>query len=374
MVGGLGVGDVNGDGMRDLLVLAPTASDTASAVSILLNTTPPGAVTPSFSTPIMFDGGTAIEITLADVDGDNRLDVILGDAAGGSVLRNTTASGASTPTFGPPTAFPGLNIVRRIIPADIDGDGATDLVFNGPNDPIGTNFVSVDRNTTTGSTVSFAGPTSFDAVVSGLASFDVGDVTHDGKPDIVINNNGSADGSTGFHVLTNTTAGPGSPPTFSSASFAAGLGPVGIAAVDVNVDGYPDVVTGDARSVLGSVTSFRISTGSSVEPFGPITSFAGIPAQPSEIVSGDFNDDGKADILAGLPAFVQGYELYMNLTPPGATAPTMASAMSVDFANRALPTAPVRVADVTGDGKPDIVRLVYSLNPDGTLTLSPDWA
>ena len=90
--------DLNGDDEPDLIVV----NQYDRTVSVLLNTTTPGAGTPTFATQQPFATGTApLSVTAADVNSDGKPDLIVtnnGDDTV-SVLLNTTAPGANTPSF-----------------------------------------------------------------------------------------------------------------------------------------------------------------------------------------------------------------------------------------------------------------------------------
>src|SRR5208337_1359854 len=96
--GAVTAADVNGDGKPDLIV----GNYYGNTVSVLLNTTLPGATTPSFATQRTFaTGSVLLSVTTADVNGDGRPDLIVANAGGNtvSVLLNTTSPGAATPSF-----------------------------------------------------------------------------------------------------------------------------------------------------------------------------------------------------------------------------------------------------------------------------------
>ena len=90
--------DVNGDGRPDLLV----ANNGSTNVSVLLNTTAPGATVPSFAAATNFAAGTGpASVAAADVNGDGRPDLLVANCISStvSVLLNTTAPGATMPSF-----------------------------------------------------------------------------------------------------------------------------------------------------------------------------------------------------------------------------------------------------------------------------------
>src|SRR5262249_33276198 len=68
------VGDLNGDGRPDLAV----ANVDSNTVSVLLNTTAPGATTPSFAAQQTFaTGSDPFSVAVADLNGDGRPDLVV---------------------------------------------------------------------------------------------------------------------------------------------------------------------------------------------------------------------------------------------------------------------------------------------------------
>ncbi|MEG4610072.1 DUF4347 domain-containing protein, partial [Microcoleus sp. F6_B6] len=120
------IGDINGDGKPDLAVVNQTSDTT----SILLNTTATGGATPTFSPQVTFaTGDFPNSVSIGDINGDGKPDLatanFLSDTT--SILLNTTATGAATPTFSPQVTFPTGSNPNSVSIGDINGDGKPDL-------------------------------------------------------------------------------------------------------------------------------------------------------------------------------------------------------------------------------------------------------
>jgi len=237
------VADLNGDGKPDLIV----SNYSGSSVSVLLNTTAPGATTPSFAPQQTFaTGGASESVSVSDLNGDGKPDIVLvnyNNPGTVSVLVNTTPTGATTASFAAEQTIGGFEYPIAVLEEDINGDGLPDLIVGNYRAGTFPNYygrVAVLLNTTApgATSVSFADPQTF-ATDSSIRSIAEADVNGDGRPDLVVANGGNNEVS----VLLNTTA-PGSTTASFSAptTFATGSYAESVTAADINGDGRPDVI------------------------------------------------------------------------------------------------------------------------------------
>ena len=283
------VADLNGDGKPDLIV----ANLNSNTVSVLLNTTAPGASTPSFAAQRAFPTGAyPRSVAVADVNGDGKPDLIVANQGSNtvSVLLNTTAPGAIIPSFAAQLTFATGSYPESVTAADVNGDGKPDLSVAN----YGSNTVSVLLNTTApgATTPSFAAQTTF-ATGSAPHFLAAADINGDGKPDLIVAN----DGSYSVSVLLNTTALGATTPSFAAQqTFATGSHPTSVSATDVNGDGKPDLIVANFSSNSLSVLLNTTAPGAATPSFAAQQTFA-TGSGPGRVTAADVNGDGKPDLI-----------------------------------------------------------------------------
>ena len=343
------VGDLNGDGRPDLAI----ANYSSSNVSVLLNTAAAGATSPSFASATNFSVGSEPQsVAMVDLNGDGLRDLAVANFAGNSVsvLLSTTAAGATAPSFATQQVFWGGNLPATVTVADLNGDGKPDLAMAARGD---TSVALLMNTTAVGSaTTSFVTQGTLSLGVTPQAAT-LADVDGDGKPDVL-----ALDGhDSEVQVLLNTTAASGATPGFAARkSFLGGLQPVGLAVADINGDGKPDALTCDFDSKF-SVFLGTTSAGATTPSFGSRQAFTET-SSPTGITAADFNGDGKPDVVVvnfGTPDI----HAYVNTTSTGATTVSFAAAQT--FTATSAPASVVAV-DLNGDGKPDLVEADTSLS------------
>jgi hypothetical protein len=348
--------DLDGDGRPDLVV---AHAGGGAGLLIYQNLSMGGVLSNgSFGTPVSLPGpganASAYSVTVADVDGDGKLDLLVCDGQQNQLViyRNISTGGTLTSnSFAAPVVLAVGVSPRFVRVRDLDGDGRPDIVCAN----YGSSTISIFRNIgSAGSltTNSFA-PRVDLAAGSGVIDVAVGDLDGDGKPDLAaVNYNVSF-----MSVYRNVSVyGVLNTNSFVRADLPA-MGSCGYMVIgDVDGDGKPDLIAGstddEAIEVCRNVSTPGLLNSNS---FAPGVVF-GIAGRIHKIELGDIDGDGRADI--GLVTEENSaFSVFQNLSEPGSFTSSSLGGR-VDYASGSNP-AEVAIGDLDGDGRPDVVFCNY---------------
>ena len=266
-------------------------------------------------------------------------------------------------SLGPQIVIPAGSGPNKVVIADLDGDGKPELIVANDYG----NTISLYRNSSANGVLtanSFASPVTLVTPPGSYSPYGlvVADVDGDGKPDIIV-----TDYSQSLVSIYQNTCTPGN---ISASSFATrvdiatGKSPQGVAVRDLDGDGKPDLLV--ANTGDGTVSIFQ-NTGT----VGSLTtnSFASrvdIPtgAGCDDVAVADLDGDGLPDIVTANSG-AKTLSLLRNIGTTGSlTTNSFAPAV-----NLSVPSQPVQLAigDLDGDGLPDIIVAFYL--PQGAVSV-----
>jgi hypothetical protein len=351
--------DVNGDGIPDLIVAnwCTNSGCTASSVGVLL-----GNGDGTFKTAVAYPSGGlyADSVAVGDFNGDGKPDIVVGNCGYPKITTCDLASNGNVAvllntgngTFASAVPYSlGTNIgAASVAVADL-GNGTLDLI--------------VAAGSATGSTVDVLvgnGDGTFKSAVpynSGgftALSVTVADVNGDNKPDLVVANWCTDNTCVASSVGVLLGKGDGTfdaAVAYDSGGFLANSVAIG----DVNGDGKPDVVVGNANtSTTVSAGNVGVLLGNGDGTFQTAVPYSRAGVGATSVVISDVNGDGKLDLAVancGTTGMGCGHADGDLVTLLGNGDGTFQAPVSHGSGGNS--PFGLAVGDVNGDGRPDLV-------------------
>lgn len=257
-------GDVNGDGLVDVVVAAYPEVSVAvvppppPVVMVFRQVSPlaptPGQVT--FAAPATHPvGGQPQAVAVADLDGNGSADIAVATAANTVSVLLQAGAGALAPAVDYATGVQ----PAAIRAADLNGDGKLDLLTANLGAALspGNQGLSVLLQGAAGTFL----PPVHHATGYRSTALAVGDLNGDGKVDVAVANSGLPGDPGSVSVLLQDPAAAGT--LLAPTNHLGAWGPMGVAFGDMDGDGRPDLVLADGDIVV------RLNQASAPGAFGP---------------------------------------------------------------------------------------------------------
>ncbi len=280
------VGDVNGDGIADIVAGTGLNDYGASTISVFLGNGDGTFQAAKAIGPLCYDesyDNSNVTVVLADMNGDGKLDLLADCRTGEDTFTYYSVMlflGNGDGTFRETGA---VGNGPNVTVADFNGDGIPDIFSGGV-------YLGFGDGT-------FGGGNGILGNAAGVATS--GDFNGDGKVDLAVVD---AATSTNLYILLGNGDG-----SFANPKTIGGIAPISsIVSGDVNGDGKTDLVLAYYNGTVG------VLLGNGNGTFQPVVTYSVGPAVPSEkynlydlythpaypvwISLGDFNGDGKIDL------------------------------------------------------------------------------
>jgi hypothetical protein len=234
-----------------------------------------------------FKGG--VRCATGDYNGDGVEDVIVTAAQGGNghvvvfdgVTFNVLASFYS---------FPGYQGAVNISAGDIEGDGKAEVVV-GVAGPGASHVKAFGTNVVVPSVSFIAYPGYYGGVTVGS-----GDVTGDGKAEIIT---GTMGGTTPHVIVFAVNSGVASTLYSFYAFDQTYAGSVNVAAADLTGDSKAEIICGSGPNAASTIVVFKILPDGRADVLRSFFPFGGTYLGGVSVGSGDWNNDGQTDVIAG---------------------------------------------------------------------------
>jgi hypothetical protein len=324
---GVVAGDFNQDGKVDLAVSGGSSAGGAF-VAILL-----GNGDGTFQSQLDYSTWGSYSVITGDFNGDGHLDLAVGNGysgGGGDEISILLGNGDGSFQSYIAVPVPG-NGDDRLAAADLNHDKKLDLVVTSFYNNSGGISVLIGNGDGT-----FAPAVSYPAPIGSFTNAgSIGDFNGDGVPDVAVTNYDGNDVSVFIGIGDGTFKAP--------VQYPASINPVGIVTGDFNGDRKLDIA-----SLSGYILSASVDVliGRGDGTFANHTNRS-VALYPYDIATGDFNGDGKADLVMS------------SFNTPGAISILLGKGNGsfTSYKDTAIGNAPSFLAtgDFNGDGKLDVV-------------------
>ena len=252
------------------------------------------------------------------------------------VLASPAAAAPAPVTFAPVVDYDLASPATAVAIVDVSGDGRLDLVATTNNHGV---VVRLGRGDGT-----FGTAASFPVGNIFPKSLAIADFNLDGKLDVAA---GAGQNNIGNGISVLLGRGDG---TFGAPTTLA-VGARALAAGDLNGDGRPDLVAATKISTHGDeVDPVLVMLGNGNGTFGPAVAYRLTVQDPTAVAIGDVNRDGKQDVVTAN----SGGTVSVLLGNGNGTLPDLASAT---YALNGSDPRSVVIADLNGDGRPDLATV-----------------
>jgi hypothetical protein len=301
--------DLNGDGKLDLVVANLCVDDNCEhgAVSVLL-----GNRDGTFKTAVTYssggyNGGYQTSVAVADVNGDGKRDLVVSNACATPINCASIGNGVvgvllgnGDGTFKPVVTYnSGGHLAFSVKVGDVNGDGKPDLfVANLCSDNVCSSESSVGVLLGNGDGT-FKTAVTYDSGGGAALSVAVGDVNGDGKPDLVVTNQQNSLGNNETGVV-GVLLGNGDGTFRTAVTYGSGgNGPFSVAVADVNGDGKLDLLVANQRlsTSFGQPGGVGVLLGNGDGTFKTAVAHGSGGNDAVSIAVADVNGDGKPDVL-----------------------------------------------------------------------------
>jgi photosystem II stability/assembly factor-like uncharacterized protein len=354
-------GDMDGDGKPDLITVQ------TDQLQIFRNTGGAGVI--SFANPVTYPTDEwSHELAIGDINGDGLPDIVMtnNDSNTVSIYANTSTPGNIS--FASPVILPTGGGPTSVAVGDLDGDGKADLVITNSGGNV--NTFSIYRNIGVNGQVAFAPRVD---QPDGILVFKVriGDIDGDGKPDLLIVNNGyvthgPGPDTPGYVIYRNTSTignisfAPKTPlPRYSNS-------PLDAALSDVDGDGRLDIaITSDIRYASPPynqpISIYRNTSTPGNISFDSAINYPGASTYMASVVFDDLDGDGKPDLFS-TGAIYAGLSLQKNTSVPGHISFTNISTGTMGD-NLNLGSSQALTGDFDGIAKPELLTMANLASP-----------